>query len=665
MRCVGRSIRGVAPTAILARRVLRVVAMAIGILLLAGPPAAPAQTMPGQVYYDLLEQGHRRLARDLGRRLDLRSRPDESDVEDFIERWEREGEGPRTGYDWLAVARMWIRSGDAERARSALQRTEGRIAEALFRLESARVAFLEGDVAGASDYWKACESADEAAAIEMWLDVETLATPSEFERWDRFRTLPSGDRDACGFLRRFWNYRAAASGMDVNERVLQHYGRMQYALEHYRRRGKVKPRFSTRLGRPTNSIFDDRGLLYVRMGEPDAVAAHLAGECIEPNASWGYDRPEGYRVYHLSPMQGADDWFLLENLALVYRCGSWDHSPQAAVPPLLIDVPGSVIRDLYVTRMALDPAYAAIANQAVMVSGQAFVGSRMIQNLSDERKWTWADVEYAVATVPERPSVDPGVNFAIEWLHFRAPRPGMTRMWMNGLVEAGTLRPDGQELADVYRVEAIWTILGEDGAFLQRVPAVFEVSAPPDLGGNAGLSIRMPADVPPGEYRWMLVVKDRNTVASDSGRKPTGGYATGDLTVRDMSGDLPLLSDVAVSPDSTGMWSPGRGISMNPTPAHVTGPDGVAFIYYEAYNLTPGGRYETRVVLEPAGGGQTFDLSYPGSAPTGGRIATSGYLRLNLSDSEPGRYEMSVTVRDLTSGVSTLPIRTEILVTGN
>ena len=85
-----------------------------------------------------------------------------------------------------------------------------------------------------------------------------------------------------------------------------------------------------RLGRPSNAVYDDRGLLYVRMGDPDEVAIHGGGECIEPNVSWAYDRPGGFRVYHLSPLGGTDDWYLLENLAMVYRCGAWDRNPMVA-----------------------------------------------------------------------------------------------------------------------------------------------------------------------------------------------------------------------------------------------------------------------------------------------------------------------------------------------
>ncbi|MCK5483736.1 MAG: GWxTD domain-containing protein, partial [Gemmatimonadetes bacterium] len=391
-------------------------AFAVVLLLLCAPSPSLSQSMPGQAYHDLLSQGHDRLARDLTRRLDLRSRPDRDDIEDYLDRWEDEAGGPESGYDWLAVARMWLRAGEVNRAESALRRTEGRVPEAVYRFERARIAFLSGEVDGASDYWRACEIADETATTEAWLDVEVLATPDELETWNRLRTLPAADRNACAFFRRLWNRRAAASGTAVDERILAHYTRTRYALEHYRRRGRVRPRFSVRLGRPADAVYDDRGLLFVRMGAPDDVAVHAGGECIEPNVSWAYERPGGVRIYHLSLLGGTDDWYLLENLAMVYRCGSLDGNPIGTISPLLLRIPAQPFHDLYMSRMGLDPAYARIANHALNFAGNDFAGLRLAEELTDERVWTWADGEYAVATVPERPPVGLNVNFGLEWL---------------------------------------------------------------------------------------------------------------------------------------------------------------------------------------------------------------------------------------------------------
>jgi hypothetical protein len=147
----------------------------------------------------------------------------------------------------------------------------GEVPAHILLLDQARVAFLSGQVDLASEaYWKGCEGAGETAYKEYWLDLEALATPAEMEDWDRFRRLPITQTDLCAHLRRFWNERALASAMEVSQRMSVHYARTRFALDNYRRRGGKKgPTFSNQLGRPTNSAYDDRGLLYVRMGAPD------------------------------------------------------------------------------------------------------------------------------------------------------------------------------------------------------------------------------------------------------------------------------------------------------------------------------------------------------------------------------------------------------------
>ena len=493
--------------------------------------------------------------------------------------------------------------------------------------------------------------------------MEVLATPAEVEAWDRFRTLPVGERDGCLFLRRFWNRRAAASASDVDRRILEHYRRLRHALEVYRRRGRVRPRFSVRLGRPANSVFDDRGLLYVRMGDPGDTAATAGGPCIEPNVSWAYRRPDGDRIYHLSSLGGADDWYVLENLAMAYRCTARDGIPSAGVSPLLIDIPPNVLYDLYSSRMGLDPDYARVANLGLNLIGDTF-RARVVQALQGERDRTWSDMEYAVATVPERPGVRPAVDFALEWITFRAPRPELTRVWLNGMVDAKELSASVRDGREMYRVHLVWTLLDADETGFRRLPVTFEVPRDTAVSGDPTLFVRVPVDLEPGEYAWTLMVAADDSgepSGADGGDPPDGGYARGRLVVRDMGGGVPLLSDVAVSPDSSGTWSPTEGVRLGPRPGHETGPDGIAFIYLEAYNLSPDGDYEARVRLESLDGTGTFDLSYPGTA-AGRRGLPPGVLRVDLSDSEPGRYRMTVTVRDLATGLSTLPARTELRV---
>ena len=246
----------------------------------------------------------------------------------------------------------------------------------------------------------------------------------------------------------------------------------------------------------------------------------------------------------------------------------------------------------------------------------------------------------------------------VEELQFRGTVPGATRVWLNGVVEADNLTPTADGDVFRYRVDVRWVILDERGE-QRQVGSSFEASTPRRLGEDESLPVRVAAELPPGRYRYTAAVSD--AAPGEGASRRAGNYRRSDLLVRDVDIGPPTLSDVAVAADSGGTWSPGGGVNLRASPAHLTGPDGVAFIYFEVYNLTRGSGYVTRVRLEPEADGDAFDLSFPGDV-AGDASVTRRLLRLDLSDTEPGSYRMIVTVRDEASGTSTLPYRTGITV---
>jgi len=683
----------------------RLVAIAVITALPAASVSASsawAQTMPAQVYFDLTNRGYEKLANRISKKLELRADPDDEDVQSLLERWEREEGGPDDGWDYVAVARLWLRAGQAARAEMALYEAEasGEVPAHILLLDQSRIAFLAGQVdLGAEAYWKGCEGAGETAYKEYWLDIEVLATPAEMEDWDRFRRLPITQTDLCSHLTRFWNERALASGMEVGQRLSLHYARTRYALDNYRRRGGRKgPTFSNILGRPTNSTYDDRGLLYVRMGSPDRMTSFagnpsigqdaVSAECYQPNETWAYDYPGETRVYHFSAMSGTDDYWLIENLGLVYRCGdpaaSLAGSGGARLTGVLSPVnenravllgPAAslVLQDLYRSRQGVDPRYATMAqqmsnqiNQSITsAAGGQSEGSKALDAqriLHRERDWTLADGTFAIDSVPDRPPVTPDTRMLVEELQFLSPRDGVNRVWINAVIEADRLTPE--ETPDGrfrYRVDARWIVVDAAGES-QIFNSAFEATTARRLGRDDSLPVRLAADLAPGQYRYTLLVRD--TRLAEGKTQPSGNYRQVDLTVRELSAGAPALSDVAVAADSGGVWSPGGGIRLRPSPAHLTGVDRVGFVYFEVYNLTPGGQYTTRIRLEPEDGaeGESFELSFPGDGATDVSRMSRRLLRVDLRDTEPGRYVMQITVTDEATGNSTLPYYTPVTV---
>lgn len=684
------------------RRLATILGAAALFASLASVPALQAQTMPPQVYFDLTNRGYEKLANRISKKLELRADPDDEDVQSLLDRWEREEGGPDDGWDYIAVTRLWIRAGRAAQAEMALLQAEasGDVPAHILLLDQSRVAFLAGQVdLGAEAYWKGCQGAGETAYKEYWLDIEVLATPEEMEEWDRFRRLPISQTDLCMHLRRFWNERALASAMEVKQRLSIHYARTRYALDNYRRRGGRKgPTFSNQLGRPTNSAYDDRGLIYVRMGPPDRTTEFagnpsmgqdaVSAECYQPNVSWAYDYPGETRVFHFSAMSGTDDYWLIDNLGLVYRCGdpaaSLAGTGGARVTGVLSPVnenrfvalgPAAalVLQDLYRSRQGIDPRYARVAQQMDDQMGQSALNPRTTMSagsealdsqriLHEERAWTWADGRFAVDSVPDRPPVVPNTRLLVEELQFLSPKDGLNRVWINAVVEADKLTPvetsDGRFR---YRVNARWVVVDAAGES-QTFNSSFEATTPRRLGRDDSLPVRMAADLAPGQYRYALLLRDARLKPGEP--QPSGNYRQVDLIVRELGAGAPALSDVAVAADSGGAWSPGGGVRLRPSPAHLTGSDGVGYVYFEVYNLTPGGQYTTRIRLEPEDGedGDSFELSFPGDGATDVSRMSRRLLRVDLRDTEPGRYVMQVTVTDEASGNSTLPYYTPVTV---
>ncbi|MFQ5890027.1 MAG: hypothetical protein ACE5JR_08230 [Gemmatimonadota bacterium] len=694
-------------------------------------PFASAQELPDSARSELIAAGHTELAARLEGLLRPVSVPSDGKARDFLTRWERTAGGPSTGYQWLAVSHLWLRVGDGPRADAALRRAAAEGAPAgLVLLGSAHVAFLKGDVGGGGGaYWAGCAAADSSGADEVarayWSEIEPLATPAEQKAWEARLEGPDPTGGLCEELGRFWNRRAARAALSVAERIALHDERVRYARPRYARpwpdregilSATVGGRpLSNRIGRPRRAAFDDRGLVYLRMGPPDRTAgfggsvAHpvIGPTCYHANESWAYDGPEGTRVYHFSPLEGTAEWWLIENLEDLYRCGDPDFvrtvrmvqsvSPVlgprkcqrdrcyevVAVGQLQSGLGGGrppigriaylVLPDLYLSRQGLDPRYARLGYRFFDPSPDTMYGQlkqgvngttavlTTQAGLAEEREWTWADARHAITTVPDRPAVARDAKLRFEVLQFRGDSAGLVRAWWNGIVEAGPLRPDTLPDGRLrYRIEAALALLDE-GERYRRVTRTVELTSRGPLPAAAAIPVRIPVAVEPGRYEFTVLVREPAGPEASGARTPTGNYLRDSLRVRGFAAALPELSDIAVSPDSGGDWTAGGGIHLRPSPLHATGPDGIAHVYYEVYGLSPGGDYETSVRLEPLGDGEPFTLTFRGSAAPA-PSPVHGYLRLELGDTEPGEYRMAVTVRDRASGTSTLPYRTHILV---
>lgn len=109
--------------------------------------------------------------------------------------------------------------------------------------------------------------ADTERITSLYFDIEMLLDQQDKERW---RSLPDWIRKKQ-FIKTFWVSHSPNPIDSVNHRFVEHYRRLAYARNHFPKR--MKPGY------------DDRGLVYIRMGQPDRI---LYGDF---DQSWFYDHP--------------------------------------------------------------------------------------------------------------------------------------------------------------------------------------------------------------------------------------------------------------------------------------------------------------------------------------------------------------------------------------
>ena len=571
-------------------------------------------------------------------------------------------------------------------------------------LETARAAFADGHVAaGADAYFRGCRTAAPETLEQYWRDFAAVATPAEADDWAAADSLPAAGRSdaACAVLRRAWSRRAARTGHTVAERLSLHYERLRHARERYSldpdhiRLGPRTRLLSNQVGRPEEAGLDDRGLVYVRLGPPDRTSSfggtqgpgrtRLSGSfqisptCYHPNESWAYDDPAGTRLFHFSPLEGTINWWLLENLHDVYHCG--DPSVALGVqggsgvlspamgrrPAPMNQIAWLVAPDLYMSRAGLDPAYGTLSQRIASSAPTAAAEMDGLRSLSldalglqgefaEERNESFDVAERTLTTVADRPSVRAEAPLVHEILQFRTGAGGRTRVWLNGMVQGEPLAGGSIPGGFSYAVRATFSLVGEDGQLRQR-EAAFSLRSPAELGEGAGVPIRLFLDVPPGAYEHTLVVRDLN----DGRERPVGNWRSDSVRVRNFSGDVPQLSDVAFAADSGGATVLGPEVALPITPVHRTDSAGRAWLYFEAYGLSPEGEYELEIRMEPESDGEPFTLSYRGAPPASSGEAIRRLLRLELADSPPGPYSAIITVTDA-AGRSSLPHETELRV---
>lgn len=275
----------------------------------------------------------------------------------------------------LAHGRVEREVGSPDSAVAAFTRyTQGNGPRAIGELELSRTQLWLGDRAAAAGYYTAAASDDSAVVAILRNDLFPIAADTMLADYDAKRGVYR-----AAWLRQFWGSRDDLSMGSAGDRLVEHYRRWFYARRNFAlvtvsRHYDIAERFKS-----GSQDFDDRGIIYVRHGEPTShVSFNGSGrridDRVEPNISWFYARTDGDMYFHFVAREDVQDFRLVESLldVLGYRRAL---QLQTGGDNLVND---PMARDLLVSRQDLAPIYQRILNTSGTGFQRAVTDERQI-----------------------------------------------------------------------------------------------------------------------------------------------------------------------------------------------------------------------------------------------------------------------------------------------
>ena len=506
-------------------------------------------------------------------------------------------------------------------------------------LELARTSyFARRAPQGWQAYFAGARATTSAQALTLYrTDLSWIADSAELTAFDG---LPDGAARAR-WLEQFWTRRDVVEARDVGERLAEHYRRWFYARRNFRLVSRHRHYDITERYRSPQLEFDDRGVIYLRHGEPDR-RARLADATLEPNESWMYRRQQGGDlIFHFVARDDASDYKLLESLVDVLGFSRAVHAATGSDP---------AVSALYESRDDFGPLYQRIARS------QRAPGGELAQDRQLGRR-----------------SIAVGTTSDSYEQRFDQPLDVVTSEFVVGA--GGSTTSAGQVLHLVFAIPAdrLAPERGEDGV---RYPLRFRVvvsdsadrvvarldtlrvfGARQPLRSPSFLTGRLALPVPAGEYHYRLLVTSPDGAAGD--------LVTDSLRVETLDPNARTLavSDVVVGRDGSGLvWVP-AGDTVRLNPLNRFPERSAAELYYEIYGLSAGAVYHTVVRLDKEGGRSVFSaigrlfgggrspVLLEFDAPADGPV-TRVHRGIELRDVAKGNYRLTVIITDPATGAT-------------
>jgi GWxTD domain-containing protein len=514
----------------------------------------------------------------------------------------------------LALGRLERATGDLNAAGATFERyllTGGNRAVGLIELARARLAMGRSD--GEAPYYEGATLDDPIATAEYRADLQLIATNADL---DEFDWLKGSARSA--FLHRFWTDRDHLELRHDGERLREHYRRLLFARSNFPL--TVSRRFYGRVDayRSDNIEVDDRGVIYIRHGEPTLRLRPFVFATM-PNESWRYAHAEGDLLFHFSAGYDSHGGGDLYDYRLVQSVLDLRGASEAPRDQLIL------------SRQSLSPLYNKMLN--------------------------WGDFGAAAARVQERTlgarSIAVGTTTDSYELQFNRKlravgdlvavgrsSKGSLGHFVFGIAEPGTTgQPSASGLQ--YSVRVRLAALDDRNRAVARLDTVVTIVRAHPLGEHEYLIGRATLSLPPGRWSYRAVLQQGDSAGvvlpRDSVRvSPTDGVEL-------------ALSDIALgTPGNAVPWftETSNRVLLAPTALFRKGDE--IDVYYEASGAKAGQQYRHEITVLRRKKGESgtegkalVSLSFEEEAPAD-VIRSSRIVRLDRL--KPGDYMVEVKI---------------------
>jgi tetratricopeptide (TPR) repeat protein len=549
---------------------------------------------------------------------------------------------------WLALGRVYRNLHQTDSALDAFRHYVTLDGDSgLGLLEQSRSLYVRGDVdEGTTAYYHGASVPTALGRESYRRDIAWVATPEELAAFD------AAPADSAGsFVRGFWAKRDAEDLRAPGERLAEHVRRWRYVFEHFQLSARAEgtthssgadcaPNPYTKAVAASGNLavmsavpldvalfepgryaatwrgkrqVDDRGIIYMRHGEPEMRAAyHGAKTMTHPDESWRYHTPSGTLIFHF--------------------CGSMALGTQA--PTTLVEML-PLIGDVLGSRMALDMRYQFLKMHLTDNSGRV-----MLQQLIQEGRH---NINVGLSTDEFRPVFKHQLKPSAQFYAVGEPGQVLVVFALSGDRLQGQPLPDGGTGYPV-TLRVIATNAKGD---IARIDTTRRFYAKPALGEDQFLFGLERLSLAPGTWDVRLLVS-QDSLDAGGAIERIGTVVPGSSTF--------ALSDLVMGREGSGLTWQSRTGPVPLNPLDVFPAKGSAELYYELHNAHPGARYRTEIEVKGIRGEAkaAVDLSFE-------EQAYAAFFRarrsIGLDKLQPGKYQITVTVTEQGTDRTTMQTR--------